>query len=130
MHWAIGILLFGVPFVFSIAMFGIHFWPAWVLGSVVAVTAISLAHLWWAHHRHHVIEGTTGALGVIMLLAPWVLNGFRPTAVVWVSCVLGLLLLVVLADLLWHDWQRQTQPERVTQKNTLPSYGRRLEQPR
>lgn len=130
MHWVIGIVLFGVPFVFGVAMFGIHVWPAWVLGSVVAVTAIFLAHLWWAHHRHRVLEGTTGSLGVILLLAPWVLNGSWPVAVVWASCVLGLLLLVVLADMLWNDWRRQTRPERVMRRGAIPSYGRRLEQPR
>lgn len=133
MHWVIGILLFGVPFVFGIAMFGIHVWSAWVLGVVVAVAAIFLAHLWWARHRHRVIEGTTGLVGGILFLAPWVLNGSWPAAVVWACSLLGLLLLVVLADMLWNDWHRQTRSARAAQRDAIkarPSYGRRMEQPR
>lgn len=133
MHWVIGILLFGVPFVFGVAMFGIHVWPAWVLGIIVAVAAIFLAHLWWAHQRHSVVEGATGLIGGILFLVPWIFNASWPAAVSWACSVLGVLLLVVLADMLWNDWHRQTRLEQAVQRGrneARPTYNRRVAQPR
>lgn len=134
MHWVIGILLFVVPFVFGIAMLGTqHVWSAWVLGIVVAVAAVYLAHLWWAHHRYQAIEAFTGLVGVLLCLAPWVLNGPWPAAQTWASLVLGLLLIAVLGDMVWKDWTHQTQSVPTTQREAIASktpYRRRLEQPR
>jgi hypothetical protein len=87
------------------AGFGAAAWNAWILG--IAIGALAL----WAALRfaewHH---WANGALGVWLVIAPWILGFAAVAAALWNHVIVGLLVVALAA---WELWVVRQQHARA-----------------
>jgi hypothetical protein len=74
---------------------------AWIVGAAIALIALSAL---CSYHRTE--EWVNGLLGLWAVIAPWVLGFSELGPVMSVHVVLGLLVAIVAAALLWSDDHR------------------------
>ena len=103
MSLILGIWLFLSPF-FGLGVTGNAAWNSWIFGAVIAVMSA------WALARPQIWEEWVNlAVGVWVLIAPWVLAFTPQTGATWNHIIVGL---VVAADAIWVMAQRPT-PQRT-----------------
>jgi uncharacterized membrane protein HdeD (DUF308 family) len=103
--WAnlvLGALLFISPWVLGYSADAYAGWTAWIGGILIAALAVAAlaAFAQWE-------EWVNLALGVLVLVSPWVLGFAANLAALWAHVVLGLLVAVLAA---WELWQVGQKP--------------------
>ena len=89
-------LLFVSPWVFSYTGESLAAWSAWIGGGVVAILAIA-ALVRFAEWE----EWINVALGVWLVIAPWVLGFSAVAAAMWSHVILGVVIAALAA---WRAW--------------------------
>lgn len=97
----LGGCLFASPWVLNFAEASAAAWNAWVVGIAVAGLAVAAlaAFAEWE-------EWLAGALGVWLVVAPWVIGFAANSAALWTHVVIGVLVLAVAAWAIWETRQR------------------------
>jgi SPW repeat len=88
--------LFISPWIFQFADNMTASWNAWVCGVIIAALALS-AIAWFAEWE----EWINIALGVWLVIAPWVLGFSAVPSAMWTHVILGL---VIAAFAAWSAW--------------------------
>lgn len=91
-----GLVLFIAPWVPALAMTGAAAWNAWIVGAAVAlIAAVAL-------YESATWEGWAFVvLGVWAIVAPWLIGFSAATAALYAHIVLGLIVAVAAAYMLW-----------------------------
>lgn len=99
----LGICLFVAPWAFSFTQVSSAAWNAWAVGvAVVALTVAAMAA--FAEWE----EWLAGALGVWLIVSPWVIQFATTSAALWTHVVIGVLILAAAA---WAIWETREQPQ-------------------
>ena len=76
-------------------------WNAWIVGAAIALIALAALV---SYHRAE--EWVNGLLGLWAVIAPWVLGFSELRSAMGAHVVLGLVVVIVAAALLWSDNHR------------------------
>ena len=107
MYWItglLGILLIIAPFVLGFSADTMALWSCVVLGAIALIVSIIKAAV---HSLSNWEYWVTGIMGVLAIIAPFVLAFSTVSAALWSSVILGILLLVLSAYELFAAAPRQ-----------------------
>ena len=88
--------LFVSPWLFGFAEQPLASWNAWICGAVIAVVALA-AIAWFAEWE----EWINIAIGIWLVVAPWVLGFSMVAAAMWSHVIFGA---VIIAFAAWSAW--------------------------
>ncbi len=96
-----GLVLAVSPWVLDFTTVTAAAWNAWIVGAVIALVA-----LWALISFHQTQEWVNGALGLWAVIAPWVLGFSELRSAMGAHVLLGLIVVIVAAAVLWFDNHR------------------------
>jgi hypothetical protein len=102
----LAVVLFVSPWAFGFAGETGAAWNAWICGIVIAVLAV-LALVKFAEWE----EWIAAALGVWLIISPWVLGFAAMATALWTHIVLGV---VIAALAVWRGWQVHQGQKKAT----------------
>ena len=102
----LGAILFITPWLFGFSNESRPAWNAWICGAVVALVALAAVIQFQEWE-----EWLNGAIGLWVLISPWILGFATNASALWSHVVLGVLVAALAAIELW--WLHQSPP-RVT----------------